>query len=296
MTIPQDTVLLDGGMGRELEARGVKLSPRIWSASALLDAPEVVVETHAAFIAAGAEVITTNNYAVVPALLSREDLEARLEELTRLAIRLARQAAADSGGKVRIAGSLPPLQITYRPDLVPTAGEALPVYRRIAALLAESCDLLVCETMSSGLEARNAARAAAETGLPVWVAFTLEDDATGRLRSGEEIPEAVAALDGIPLQALLLNCTTPESVSRGLPALRDATELPVGAYANRFEPLREPWELPGLRQVRDDLGVQDYTEAVRGWIEAGAHIVGGCCGIGPAHIADLRKALAAQGP
>ncbi len=296
MKTTRDIVLLDGGMGRELKARGVRLSPRIWSASALLEAREVVVEAHAAFIAAGADVITTNNYAVVPAILGREGLEHRLEELTRLAVQLAKEAVRQSDREVRIAGSMPPLEITYRPDLVPAAEEALPVYRRIASLLAEECDLLLCETMSSGHEARNAARAAAETGRPVWVSFTLEDDASGRLRSGERVGEAVAVLDELPLQAVLLNCTPPESIVSTLPALRDATKLPVGAYANGFQPLRERWEMERFRDLRDNLGVEEYGRFARQWLEDGAHIVGGCCGIGPAHIAALREIISAWSP
>ena len=296
MQTTRDIVLLDGGMGRELKARGVRLSPRIWSASALIEAREVVVEAHAAFIAAGADIITTNNYAVVPAILGREGLEHRLEELTRLAVQLAKEAVRQSDREVRIAGSMPPLEITYRPDLVPAAEEALPVYRRIASLLAEECDLLLCETMSSGHEARSAARAAAETGRPVWVSFTLEDDASGRLRSGERVGEAVAVLDELPLQAVLLNCTPPESIVSTLPALRDATKLPVGAYANGFQPLRERWEMERFRDLRDNLGVEEYGRFARQWLEDGAHIVGGCCGIGPAHIAALRKIISEWSP
>ncbi len=283
--------LLDGGMGRELEARGIVLLPGVFSAAALLEAPETVVEAHAAFIAAGADIITTNNYAVVPALLARAGLEARLEELTHLSVRLAQEAVRRSGRAVRIAGSVPPLQLSYRTDLVPDAAEALPAYRRIAGLLAEECDLLLCETMTSGSEARNAATAAAETGRPVWVSFTLEDDGSGLLRSGETIGDAVARLETGALDALLLNCTAPDSISAALPALRAATVLPVGVYANTFEPLEEPAAMKWPRQFRDDLGVRAYRAYVERWLAAGATIVGGCCGIGPAHIAALRTLI-----
>ena len=145
-------ILLDGGVGRELKRRGVEVPPTIWTAKALLSNPDTVRDVHAAFIRAGADVITANNYAVVPKLLATEGLDDRLVELTQLAARLANQAREVGNRDVLIAGVLPPLARTYRPDLVGASREIYPIYRAIADALAADVDIMLCETMSSSAE------------------------------------------------------------------------------------------------------------------------------------------------
>jgi S-methylmethionine-dependent homocysteine/selenocysteine methylase len=283
-------IILDGGMGRELWRRGVEIPPTLWSANALLVAPHIVQQVHEDYIAAGADIITLNNYSLVPAALAAAGLEHRLEELLADALRLAR-AARERAGRldVRIAGALPPLANSYRADLVPPLAVALPAYRRIAAALADGVDLLLCETMSSVAEARVAATVANETGLPVWVAWSLHDDASGRLRSGESVAEAVAALGDLPVDAFLFNCSTPESIAVALPLLRRLTDRPIGAYANAFRPVPGDWDMArdGLLTLRDDISPASYAAMVQAWEASGATIFGGCCGIGPDHIACL---------
>ena len=165
-------------------------------------------------------------------------------------------------------------------------------YAEIAGHLAPGIDLFICETMSSAGEAAAAARAAAEHGKPVWVSWTLRDEGDGLLRSGETVGAALAALDGIPVEALLFNCCDAGAITEALPLLRAATERPIGAYANAFVPIAKDWTRRG-RNLRDlrDLGPEDYARLAARWRAAGAQIVGGCCGIGPAHIARLREEL-----
>ena len=292
MTTPEFT-LLDGGMGRELQRRGLIEPATIWSGSALIDHPETVRDIHVAFIAAGADVITTSNYGIVPSLLAMEGMADRLDELTDTAVTLAREARKKAGVPVRIAGSLPPLDTSYRPDKVGAPDEIAEVYGHIAGRLARGVDLLICETMSSADEALGAARGAATTGLPIWVAWSLDDAANGRLRSGETVTDALAALDGVAVEAYLFNCCMPEAVTRALPELRAATSARVGAYANAFVPLPADYVMgaEGGHPIRGDMSPATYTDLARGWRAAGADIIGGCCGIGPDYIAALRAAL-----
>jgi S-methylmethionine-dependent homocysteine/selenocysteine methylase len=283
-------IILDGGMGRELWRRGVEVPPTLWSANALLAAPRTVQQIHQDYIAAGADIITLNNYSLVPGVLAACGLADRLDELLGLSLRLARAAREHAGrARVRIAAALPPLANSYRADLVPPFAEALPAYRRIVASLAGGVDLFLCETMASAAEARAAATAASESGLPVWVAWSLHDDASGRLRSGESVAEAVAALGDLAIDAFLFNCSTPESITTALPLLRDLTERPIGAYANAFRPVPRDWDMArdGLLTLRDDIAPEGYAAIVRQWAASGATIFGGCCGIGPDHIACL---------
>ena len=282
-------ILLDGGMGTELRYRGIEVpshTSSIWSALALMQAPDAVREVHEAYIEAGADVITVNNYAVVPKLLEKEGIEHRLAELTETACDLASQARdqGDQGGRsVRIAGSLPPLDISYRDDLVGTDDAILATYRQIAALLAPSVDILLCETMSKAQEARMAATAALETGKPVWVSWTLQGSALAILPSGESVSDAMRAIADLPVEAALVNCCPTEAVSASLPLLREAKDRLIGGYANRVR-----------RPGRDEANILDfdgYAEAAAHWIELGANIVGGCCSTRPADIARIRKQI-----
>ena len=115
-SFPRITVL-DGGMGRELMRIGAPFRQPEWSALALLEGPDWVVQAHTNFIDAGAEVITTNSYAIVPFHLGDERFAARGLELAELSGRLARQGADAAPSPVQVAGSLPPLFGSYRPDL-----------------------------------------------------------------------------------------------------------------------------------------------------------------------------------
>lgn len=297
--LPDRVVLLDGSMGRELLARGVDIPHTIWSANALLVAPDEVVNVHMDYLNAGADIITTNTYSVIRRDLALEGLESRFEELNVKACELAIQAREQSGTDAVIAGSLPPLRGSYRPDLVGPDEEILPQYREQASIIAPRVDMIICETMSCAREALAAATAACETGLPVWVSFTLDDGGTGKLRSGETVTAAAATLEALPIAGILCNCSSPEALSAGMIEL---VLLPVrykGAYANTFVPLPETTPVDGETipddsiGVRDDLDEEQYARHAAAWLCRGANVVGGCCGVGPSYIARLKRLITA---
>ena len=296
LNFPQRTILLDGGMGRELRFRGVDMMTSIWSAKALLEAPQVVREVHRDFISAGADIITINSYGIVKSNLAWAGIEDRFKELNLLACNLAKEACDASGRAVLIAGSLPPLAGSFRPDLVGGYEEIEPLYSELAEVLAPHVDILLCETMSSIDEGRAAAAAATRTGKPVWVSWTLHEDRSGRLRSGEEIDEAARALSDLPVSGLLANCCAPESITSAIPQLKQTGMKYIGGYANTFQPIPEDWDLQGDKKtdgslgLRADLDPESYAARVKDWLKAGATVVGGCCGTRPAHI-DRLKAL-----
>jgi S-methylmethionine-dependent homocysteine/selenocysteine methylase len=298
--LPQRTILLDGGMGRELRFRGVDVMTSIWSARALIDAPQVVREVHRDFIDAGADIITINSYGIVKSSLAWAGIEDRFEALNLLACKLADEARDESGRSVVVAGSLPPLAGSYRPDRVGKFEEIEPLYREQAEVLAPHVDLLLCETMSSADEARAAAVAATQTGKPVWVSWTLHEDRSGRLRSGETLEDALKALAGLPVSGVLANCCAPESITRAVPWLAHAGLGYVGGYANTFQPIPEDWDLTGDKKgdgslgLRTDLDPERYAAHAEDWLEAGATVIGGCCGTRPAHIARLKQLIAAK--
>jgi S-methylmethionine-dependent homocysteine/selenocysteine methylase len=287
--------ILDGGMGGEISARVEGSGHGLWSAKALLAAPEVVVAIHREYIDAGARIIITNTYSTVPHYLCKEGIEDRYVELTRLGGELARRAVEESGEAVLVAGSLPPLNESYRADLVPPSSEALPIYQNLVEALNPYVDVYVCETMSSADEALNAATQAVSfgAGKPVYVSWTLNETPGAGLRSGETVAQAFAKVAHLNLAGYLFNCTSPESVLAALPELRDLTDKPIGCYANRLNEVDAEWTLDNEINTgrREDLSTEVFVRMCQRFADAGATLIGGCCGIGPTDIAALSTAL-----
>ena len=288
--------ILDGGMGSELRERGYGSADGLWSAQALLDAPDMVLQVHRDYIAAGADIITSNSYSTIPSYLGKRAMAGRYVELTRLAGEIARAAASGAPRPVRVAGSLPPLGESYRPDLIPEEAESLEIYRAMVEALRDSVDLFLCETLSSGAEARRAVGQALAFGggKPVLVSWTLDETPGAGLRSGEPVAEAFAQLAGYEVAAYLFNCTQPEAILAGVRELAQLTDRPIGGYPNLMAPVNRAWTLDNELQTatRTDLDIDDFVALVARIVAAGATIVGGCCRVGPRHIAALRARFA----
>jgi S-methylmethionine-dependent homocysteine/selenocysteine methylase len=292
--LPDGLILLDGGMGQELINRKASGQGVLWSAKALFDNPAAVQAVHEDYIRAGADVITANSYSCIRNNFEPEGLLDRLGEMNRLAAMLARQARDKVGKRVLIAGSLGPQNGSYRPDLVGSYDDTEALYREQAEFLAPLVDLFVCETMSCIKEARAAVVAAASTGKPVWLSWSIEDSGAANLRSGESIRAAWDDIDGMGVSAVLLNCSPPEAISKVLPELVSLSDVPAGAYANAFTPIPEKWDFHGDASIppsRTDITPQAYADHAANWLAAGAQIIGGCCEVGPAHIAQMNQRL-----
>lgn len=293
-SLPDGLILLDGGMGQELINRKASGQGVLWSAKALFDAPEAVQAVHEDYIRAGADVITTNSYACIRNNFEPEGLGDRLGEMNRLAAGLAQRARDNCGKPVKIAGSMGPQRGSYRPDLVGSFEETQALYREQAEFLAPHIDLFICETLSSIVEARAAVAAATSTGKPVWLSWSIEDSGAANLRSGETISDAWQDIANSDISAVLLNCSPPEAISKVLSGLISICDLPAGAYANAFTPIPAKWDFHGEESIppsRTDVTPQAYSDHAADWLAAGARIIGGCCEVGPAHIAKLHETL-----
>jgi S-methylmethionine-dependent homocysteine/selenocysteine methylase len=287
-------MILDGGMGQELINRNASGQGVLWSAKALFDFPDAVQAIHEDYIRAGADIITTNSYACIRNNFEPEGLAGRLGEMNRLAAQLAHRARDNCGKPVLIAGSMGPQRGSYRPDLVGSYDETEALYREQAEFLAPHVDMFICETLSCIVEARAAAVAATSTGKPVCLSWSIEDSGAARLRSGETIHEAWKDIAGLGLSAVLLNCSPPEAISSVLPELISVSDLPVGAYANAFTPIPEKLDYHGDTSIppsRTDVTPKAYADHAAHWLALGAQIVGGCCEVGPMHIAQLNQHL-----
>jgi S-methylmethionine-dependent homocysteine/selenocysteine methylase len=286
--------ILDGGMGRELKRIGAPFRQPEWSALALIEAPETVASVHRSYVAAGAQVITTNSYALVPFHIGAERFDQDAAALAGLAGRLARDAA---GADVRVAGSLPPLFGSYRPDLFDPARAAALIAPLVAGL-APHVDLWLAETLSATAELRAVVTSLADDRRPRWFSFTLRDDGpvsstAAPLRSGEPVELAVTEVIAGGGEAILFNCSQPEVMERAILAAKRAIKqagasLAIGTYSNAFPPQPEDAQANDvLLPLRADLDPDGYLAWTRRWVDAGATILGGCCGIGPEHIARL---------
>ncbi|KUM27263.1 homocysteine methyltransferase [Mesorhizobium loti] len=293
-----DFAILDGGMGRLLERLGAPFRLPEWSALSLIEAPHFVEKAHEAFVESGADIITTNSYGLVPHMIGGERFEKDGRALADRAGRIAREVADKAPGDIRVAGSLPPLFESYRPGNFKPS-EAPRILESLVAGLAPHIDLWLIETQSSTAEALTALDAVGKSHLPAFVSYTLKDE-DGRigppeLRSGEPVADAVTATLAAGASAILFNCSQPEVMGEAVVAARRAIaasgkpQAGLGVYANAFLP-EPPSDTPyaGISEIREDLDPQNYLKWVKLWVEQGATIVGGCCGIGPEHIAAIK--------
>ena len=272
--------LLDGPLGTELSARGVETRLPLWSAAAVDTAPDVVAAIHRDYARAGATVHTTNTFRTKRRTAGDDWLR-----MVRIAVDLTRQNISPSH---RVAGSVSPLEGCYRPDLSPAAGSRAEHREMVEALAGAGCDLLLCETFPSEIEAIVAVEEAVRTGLESWLALTAGPEAN--LMTPDQMARAARYAVDAGAAAVLVNCTPAIDTIRFVEALQAAKlGVPIGAYANagRVDD-RIGWQAmdePASRRR----GGEHYVEHTRRWVDAGATIIGGCCGTTPDHIAALHR-------
>jgi len=280
--------ILDGGMGQELVKRARhKLTP-LWSADVLRDHPDLVLDVHRDFIKAGADVITLSSYAATPTRLAKYNRQNEFKALQESAVLAARQACDDMEQPPLIAGTLPPLPGSYRPSERLSSQSSQEEYQQIAEQQFKHVDLFLCETMASIEEACISTSVGMKSGLPVWTSFTVNETNGSFLRSGELVNEAAKAVLAEGASALLINCSPPEATTQALGELAPLADT-FGAYANGFVTV-EPYQGHATVDVlksREEINPQTYAEFGKEWLSMGAMILGGCCEIGPEHIAEI---------
>ena len=295
-----EVVVLDGAIGTELERLGAPMHDSVWCARALVDHPDLVRSVHRSYIEAGADVITTNSYASPRHALEPAGLGDRMVEWNALSVAFARQAreACESERRVYIAGSVS----TFGNFGRLTGKQLAANFREQAQILIDhGVDLLLLETLGATSEVIEAAvESTADLGLPVWVTMScLESCDTDTLMLGVEESQAHSDFrhELEPLQAAIESVMAAGGsallmMHSDLKVTRSVVELmhahyrgPCGAYPNAGYWLRPQWAFV------DEISPEDYAREAMGWVEAGATIVGGCCGIGPDHIRAVREAV-----
>lgn len=298
-------LVLDGGMSRELMRLEAPFRQPEWSALALFEAPHLVRQVHAEFAAAGADIITTNSYALVPFHIGSERFEKQGKDTADSAGRLAREVAdqyAEMGVQIRVAGSLPPIFGSYKPELF-DEGRVQGFLDVLVSGLTPHIDVWMGETLSLIAEGEAVRKAVASTGKPFWISFTLNDQdgsESPRLRSGETVADAAQWAFQSGAEALLFNCSKPEVMGAALDVARAVfgdkssscgKKAPLlGVYANAFtEESSDEDANVGISATRTDLTTKAYVALAREWVARGATIVGGCCGIGHEHVQQLSR-------
>jgi S-methylmethionine-dependent homocysteine/selenocysteine methylase len=286
------TVVLDGGLSTELEARGHDVSSALWSARLLRDDPAAIAAAHAAFAAAGAQVATTASYQATIEGFGAAGVNAdEARKLIASSVALAREGQ----GAGWVAGSVGPYGAMLADGSEYTGGyvEAMTVadlrrfHRPRMELLAEAgADVLACETVPAAAEAEALITEADELGIPVWLSLTtvIDDDGVARTRRGERAADVFAMAAGVAeVIAVGVNCTAPAAIGPTVAAASIAGK-PVVVYPNSGE----GWDAAARRWTGAP-GIS--TDDVPQWIDAGARLVGGCCRVQPGHIAAIAAAV-----
>ena len=285
-----EVIVLDGAMGTELERRGVPMDDAAWSAAALITHPDTVREVHEDYIRAGADVIITNTFATARHVLEPAEMGEQFRELNTHAVTLAKQARENAAARpVFIAGSISTFTARYDYSYEPRAEKARANYREQAEVLAESgVDVIALEMMRDLEQTTYALEAAVGTRLPIWVGYSCKttDEGTVVLWDGDHT--LAEALEQIPTMGASL-VSIMHTLSEDTPAaLREVTSRwsgPLGAYPHYGEFVMPNW------QFIDTVSPEAFAAEAEQWLELGAQLIGGCCGITPEHIRLLKERL-----
>jgi S-methylmethionine-dependent homocysteine/selenocysteine methylase len=287
-------ILLDGATGTELERRGVPMDGNAWSAAAIATAPAVVRAVHSDYIRAGVDVITANSFSLARHMLGPAGLADRFRELNTAAVRLAVEARAETAATpVAIAAAIAPTTFcgTSR-HCYPPAELARDWFAEQAETLAEAGAEILCVEMIEDIEFGTiAVEAAVATGLPVWLGFSCRQAPDGTVMlwdRRQSLAAGVAAITPHGGSAACIMHTEVSLAAEALAILKKEWSGPLGVYAHSGLFVMPNW------QFNDVITPADYATAAGRWLEMGATIIGGCCGIGPAHIELLRSRFFSQ--
>ncbi|MFI2432855.1 homocysteine S-methyltransferase [Streptomyces sp. NPDC018693] len=287
------TVVLDGGMSNQLESAGHDLSDELWSARLLAEQPEAIVEAHLAYFLAGASVAITSSYqATFEGFAKRGIGREEAAGLLRLSVELAHEAARQARAKgvtrpLWTAASVGPYGAMladgseYRGRYGLSVDELERFHRpRLEVLAAAGPDVLALETVPDADEARALLRTVRGLGVPAWLSYTVDGRQT---RAGQSLEDAFGlAADAEDVIAVGVNCCAPGDVDAAVEIARRVTGKPVVIYPNSGE----AWDA----KRRAWVGRASFSaEQVRGWEEAGARLIGGCCRVGPEAIASIAR-------
>jgi S-methylmethionine-dependent homocysteine/selenocysteine methylase len=288
-----EVLVLDGAIAIELTERGIPVSDKGVRSNALvnIDHPDFVRQMHLDYIAAGAEVISVNTFGTGLAEMELVGLADEFDAINRAAVKIALEAREQAG--------TPDVAVLGVISCVPPAGSVPGAHDKLAHVLADAgVDAIAVEmvgTRDGGIAAISAVQAA---GLPVWMGMSTDRAEDGRLVTltknehytemspPEDVRADIQAFVAKGIDALTVMHTEIADVPETLAIMREEFDGPIGAYPHHG---RLNWDV--LEWQKGELSPEEFAAAALQWVDAGAQIVGGCCGIGAAHIAALSSAL-----
>ena len=282
----QGVILLDGATGSNLMAAG---KPRgVCTEQWVLEHPQVLQELQRAYVAAGSQIVYAPTFGANRHSLSDFGLSDQVREINRRLVELCREGV---GSTVLVAGDL-----TTTGKMVPqgdlTYEDLLEIYKEQIESLAEAgVDLLVAETML-GVEETMAAldAAAAVCDLPMMCSLSLEADGTALF--GGNAVEAMVTLQEMGACAVGLNCSVgPDQLRSVVAEMKKVARVPVIAKPNAGMPV-----ISESGEAIYSMDAEHFAEAMLDLVDAGASLIGGCCGTTPAYILAMRKRLEKRSP
>ncbi len=284
--LEREVLLLDGGVGSELIAMGLQLgqAPERW----VVEHPDRVREVHRRYAEAGSDIIHTVTFGGTPLKLEAAGLDGRCEEINSAAVRLAREAAGEAA---LVAGDMGPTGQLFPPMGTATEELLLENFQRQAEVLVSAgADLISIETMYDLREAVLAVRAAHAAGAQVFASMTFDVKKRGFFTIvGDRIPPSLVALREAGALAVGLNCSV--TATQMLPMVAEACQGGVQAVIAQPNAGQPRATVTG---VVYDADPASFARELVELVDAGARVVGGCCGTDPHFIRAARAALDAR--
>ena len=280
-----DTIILDGAIGAELEKNGAKMHKDLWCGTCSIESPDLVKKVHEEYILAGADIITTNTYATTPIAMKQYGFKDQINKFNIRSVQLAKEAVKNSNKDVAIAGSVSTFGSLYKYGL-----EAMkPGFKeQLKILSSEGVDLIILEAMSSQADiVETIIECSLESKLPVWLSIScVIDDKTNKLMLGyndtvdsdtnvyEDFETSINSFSKIHDGPILIAHSDIKVTGQAVKIAKKKFNGVLGAYPNRGH-----YEKPHWKFI-DNITPSEYLENARSWVKNGAQIIGGCCGVG----------------
>ena len=280
-----DTIILDGAIGAELEKKGAKMHKDLWCGTCSVESPDLVKKVHEEYILAGADIITTNTYATTPIAMKQYGFDDQINEFNKKSVQIAKEAVKNSNKDIAVAGSVSTFGSLYK-----FGTEAMkPGFKeQLKILSGEGVDLIILEAMSSQADiVETIIECSLESKLPVWLSIScVIDDKTNKVMLGyndtidsdtsiyEDFETSINNFSKIHKGPILIAHSDIEVTGQAIKIAKKKFNGVLGAYPNRGH-----YEKPHWKFV-DNITPSEYLEKAKSWVEDGAQIVGGCCGVG----------------
>lgn len=280
-----DTIILDGAIGAELEKKGAKMHKDLWCGTCSEENPDLVKKVHEEYIFAGADIITTNTYATTPIAMKQYGFEDQIYNYNKKSVQIAKSAVKDANKDIAIAGSVSTFGSLYKfgiKAMIPGFKEQLKI------LSGEGVDLIILEAMSSQADiVETIIECSSKIDLPIWLSIScVMDDDTNKIMLGyndttdsdthvyEDFETSINNFSKMHSGPILIAHSDINVTGHAVKITKKKFNGVLGAYPNRGH-----YEKPHWKFV-DNITPSEYLENARSWVKDGAQIIGGCCGVG----------------